>query len=280
MTLDQVVTGLLYLACILVLFLLGKFIYDKLHRNFVLRVELLEKDNVALAVAVAGYYLGLIFALGGILAGPAGWWVDDVIDIFFYGILAILLLNFSSWINDRIILSKFSNEKEIIEDRNLGTGLVEAGNHIAVGLIIAGAISGEGDLMTAAAFWLIGQALLVVGGVIYNLITPFDIHAEIEKDNVAVGVAFSGVLIALGNIIRVATQGDFVSWSENLFQLGAFALFGLLLLPLLRVVTDKLLLPGASLTDELVNQEHPNVGAGVIEAFSYLAASFLLGWVV
>lgn len=280
MTLDQVVTGLLYLACILVLFLLGKFIYDKLHRNFVLRVELLEKDNVALAVAVAGYYLGLIFALGGILAGPAGWWVDDVIDIFFYGILAILLLNFSSWINDRIILSKFSNEKEIIEDRNLGTGLVEAGNHIAVGLIIAGAISGEGDLMTAAAFWLIGQALLVVGGVIYNLITPFDIHAEIEKDNVAVGVAFSGVLIALGNIIRVATEGDFVSWSENLFQLGAFALFGLLLLPLLRVVTDKLLLPGASLTDELVNQEHPNVGAGVIEAFSYLAASFLLGWVV
>ena len=46
MTLDQVVTGLLYLACILVLFLLGKFIYDKLHRNFVLRVELLEKETL------------------------------------------------------------------------------------------------------------------------------------------------------------------------------------------------------------------------------------------
>ena len=35
---------------------------------------------------------------------------------------------------------------------------------------------------------------------------------------------------------------------------------------------------GRSLTDEIVNQEHPNVGAAFIEAFSYIGASFLIVW--
>ena len=39
---------------------------------------------------------------------------------------------------------------------------------------------------------------------------------------------------------------------------------------------DKVLLPGASLSDELV-QDRPNLGAGFIEAVSYLAASMLIG---
>lgn len=280
MTIDQLVTGLIYLVCVLILFLIGKLVFDQLHRRWSLRDQLIEEDNTALAIAVTGYYFGLVLALGGILSGEATHWVDDVIDIFFYGLLSIFLLNLSSWINDRVILSSFSNEKEIIEDRNVGTGLIEAGNHIAVGLIVWGAVSGEGDLITAAAFWILGQAALILGGLVYNWITPFDIHAEIERGNVAVGAAFAGVLIALGNIVRVAIAGDFISWEVNLMRLGTFAAFGFVLLPLLRTATDKLLLPGARLTDEMVNQEHPNVGAGVLEAFSYVAASFLIGWIV
>ncbi len=281
MTLDQTATGLVYLLSVLVLFVIGKWIYDKLHPRFVLRDELLEKDNLALALAVAGYYFGLIIALGGMLEGPSQGLLEDLIDIGFYGLLAIVLLNFSSWINDKIILAKFSNQKEIIDDQNAGTGIIEAGNHLAVGLIVAGAISGQGgDLMTALAFWIIGQTILILGSVLYNLITPFDIHDEIERDNVAVGVAFAGVLVALGNVIRQAIAGDFFSWQENLTELAAFAAFGLILLPVVRWVTDKILLPGASLTYELVHQDKPNIGAGAIEATTYIAASFLLGWVV
>ncbi|MFQ5738015.1 MAG: DUF350 domain-containing protein [Acidobacteriota bacterium] len=280
MSLDQSVTGLLYLVSIFAVFGLGKWVYDTLHRSFVLRVELLEKDNLALALAVAGYYFGLTMAVGGILVGPSSGWLDDVIEILLYGAVSILLLNLSIWINDKAILYRFSNRKEIIEDQNVGTGIIVAGNHIAVGLIIAGAVSGEGDLITAAVFWIIGQLILILGGLFYNWITPFDIHQEIERDNAAVGVAFAGVLVALGNVIREAVAGDFISWQENLVELAAFVAFALILLPLIRMATDKLLLPGARLTAELVNQAKPNVGAGVIEAFSYIAASFLVGWVV
>ena len=281
MSIDQVVTALIYLVAVFFLFFVGKFIYDKLNRKFVLREELLQKDNFAVAIALVGYYLGLVFAVGGVLMGPSTYWLDDLLDILFYGIVAIVLLNLSAYINDKIILYKFDSTKEIIEDRNVGTGVVQAANHIAVGLIIYGAISGQGgDLITAGAFWVLGQVVLILASLIYNLITPFDIHDEIEKDNVAVGVAFAGMLISLGNVIRIGLAGDFISWEANLIQFGSFVVFGLILLPVLRLITDKILLPGESLTAELVHQKTPNVGAGAIEAFSYIAASFLLGWVV
>jgi uncharacterized membrane protein YjfL (UPF0719 family) len=281
MSVDQVVSALVYLVAVFFIFFVGKWVYDRLHPKFVLRDELVERDNFALALAMVGYYLGLILAIGGILFGPSVSLVDDLLDILFYGIMAVILLNLSAFINDKLILYKFNNEKEIIQDRNAGTGSVAAGNHIAIGLIISGAISGEGgDLMTAGAFWILGQVVLVLAGLIYNWITPFDIHKQIEQDNVAVGVAFGGMLIAVGNIIRIGLSGDFISWRENLIQFTGFVVLGLVLLPVIRIVTDKVLLPGERLADEIASQEEPNVGAAAIEAFSYLAASFLIGWVL
>ena len=280
MTLDQVLSALVYLLAVFALFFIGKVVYDRLHRQFNLSDELVKKDNFALALAVVGYYLGLVIALGGVLEGESSGLVNDLIDIFVYGLISIVLLNLSIFINDRIILSRFDNVKEIIVDQNAGTGIVEAANHIAVGMIIYGAMSGEGDIATAAVFWLLGQAVLVVAGIVYNKMLPFDLHDEIEKDNVAVGIAFAGVLIAIGNIIRIGSSGDFISWESNLMTFGGFVLFGLLMLPVLRLATDKLLLPGERLTDELVNQAHPNMGAGAIEAFAYIGASFLVGWVI
>jgi len=280
MTLDQIVTALVYLVAVFFLFFIGKVVYDKINRRFVLRDELVKKDNFALAIAVAGYYFGLVIALGGVLASDSEGWLIDVIEILIYGVFAILLLNISIIINDKIILRKFDNIKEIIDDQNVGTGVVEAANHIAVGMILYGAMSGDyGGLISAAVFWILGQLVLIIAGEIYRRILPFDLHAEIERDNVAVGVAFAGVFIAIGNIIRIGAAGNFVSWYDNITTFFGFVIFGLIMLPVLRFVTDKVLLPGEKLSDELVNQERPNVGAGTIEAFAYIGASFLIGWV-
>ncbi|HIN10955.1 MAG TPA: DUF350 domain-containing protein [Acidobacteria bacterium] len=269
--------GFTYLAVVLVLLVIGKLVYDGLHRRFVLRTELIEKDNLAVALAVAGYYLGLVIVLGGVVSGPASFnMFDDVIGLVIFGVLGIVLLNLSAWINDKVVFSKFDNEKEIVEDRNAGMGAVEGGNYVAVGLITAGAMSGEGGLLPGLVFWVLGLVALIVAGLLYDKITSYDLHEQIEKDNVAVGVAFAGVLVGFGNIIRLAGDGDFVSWNESLTEFGYYTLVGLILLPLIRIFADKVLLPGASLSDELV-QDRPNLGAGFIEAVSYLAASMLIG---
>ena len=277
MSVDQIWNGFIYLAVVLVLLVVGKLVYDGLHRRFVLRTELVEKDNLAVALAVAGYYLGLVIVLGGVVSGPASFsLVDDVIGLVIFGLLGIVLLNLSAWINDNVVFSKFDNEKEIVEDRNAGMGAIEGGNYIAVGLITAGAMSGEGGVLPGLVFWVSGLVALIVAGLLYDKITSYDLHDQIEKDNVAVGVAFAGVLIGFGNIIRLAGAGDFVTWNESLTEFGYYTLVGLILLPLVRFFADKVILPGASLSDELV-QERPNLGAGVIEAVSYLAASMLIG---
>ena len=275
--LDQMLRGFTYLAVVLVLLVIGKLVYDGLHRRFVLRTELVEKDNLAVALAVAGYYLGLVIVLGGVVSGPASFnMFDDVIGLVIFGVLGIVLLNLSAWINDIVVFSKFDNEKEIVEDRNAGMGAVEGGNYVAVGLITAGAMSGEGGLLPGLVFWVLGLVALIVAGLLYDKITSYDLHEQIEKDNGAGGVAFAGVLVGFGNIIRLAGDGDFVSWNESLTEFGYYTVVGLILLPLIRIFADKVLLPGASLSDELVG-DPPNLGAGVIESITYLAASMLIG---
>ncbi|NIM16898.1 MAG: DUF350 domain-containing protein [Candidatus Aminicenantes bacterium] len=278
MTIDNVITGVILLVCSAVILFVGKIIYDVLHRKFRLREELLKKDNFALGYAVSGYYLGLILAVGGILTGPEGYWLDEVFDVVYFGLISVVLLNLSAFLQDKIIFRTFSMQKEIIEDENPGAGIIEGAHHIANGLILYGAMSGEGDLLTALIFWAIGQVVLVIAGTIYNVITPFDIHKEIERDNVAVSVAVAGVLVAIGNIIRFAIEGSFESWQANLSELGITLVYGFILLPVIRFFVDHLLLPGEKITDELVHQERPNVGAAAIEAIAYVGASFLIGW--
>lgn len=279
--LESIINGTIYIITSAVVIFLGKIVYDLFHRKFKLKEELVKKDNFALGYAVSGYYFGLFLALGGILAGPHGYWVDGVFDLLYFGIVSIFLFNISSVIQDKIIFSKFCMQKEIIDDENPGSGMIEGGHYIANGLILYGAMSGEGgNLLTALAFWAIGQILLIIAAKIYNAITPFDIHDEIEKDNVAVGIAVAGVLVAFGNIIRLGIEGEFEGWNEHLVQLVVFTIYGFIVLPLVRFFVDHLLLPGEKITDELVNQKRPNLGVAAIEAISYIGASLLIGFAV
>jgi uncharacterized membrane protein YjfL (UPF0719 family) len=106
----------------------------------------------------------------------------------------------------------------------------------------------------------------------------YDIHDAIEKDNVAAGVSFAGAIIAIGIITMNAIIDPFVDWTSTLANISIQTVLGCILLPIMRVFADKILLPGQKLTDEIVNQEKPNIGAGLIEAFAYIASAILITW--
>jgi len=275
---DLIATGI-YLISAFVLFWLGKLVKDLTTTSYSVREELVEKDNVALGVAMAGYFFGLIMAIGGTLSGPSQGLENDLIDIGIYGLLAIILLNLSRLVNDGLILHGFKVRDELIDDQNAGTGVVVAASYIATGLVIFGAVSGEiGGIVTTVIFWALGQLALVLAGLVYEWITPYSIHDEIEKDNVAAGVAFAGALVGIGVIVFHASAGDFISWTVNLQDFAIEVVAGLILLPIVRFISDVILLPGQKLTNEIANQEHPNLAAGFIEATSYIGASFLIVW--
>ncbi|MBI9061439.1 MAG: DUF350 domain-containing protein [Marinilabiliaceae bacterium] len=277
--------AVVYIAVGFVIFYLGKLTYQLVNRGFSVKEELVEKDNLAFSFAHVGYFIGLLLAIGSAIVGPSRGLVNDVIDILMYGVLAIILLNLSIWLNDKIILRKFSVKKEIIEDRNSGTGVIEGAVSVASGLIIFGAVSGETEMggwahgvLTAIVFWAVGQVALFITAAVYQFITPYDVHDHIERDNVAVGVGFAGALIAIANLIRHGLTGDFEGWGITFSEAGFELALGIILLPVMRFLTDKILLPGQRLTDEIVNQEHPNVGAAIIEAFAYIGGSVLITW--
>ncbi len=281
MDLDNLVSAAIFIIVFFIFFFIGKVINDLLHREYKLNFELVEKDNAALALAVVGYYFGLVLAIGGTIVGPSVGLVEDLYDLVIYGILSIILLNISWFLCDKLILFKFRVSEELIRDHNQGTGVVSAGISVASGFIIYGAVSGEGgSIWTVLVFWALGQVLLILAGLVYELITPYNIHEEIEKDNVAAGVSFAGALVSVGVIIGLAGEGDFTAWSIDLPVYIGFAVLGLILLPIIRLLTDKVLLPTVKLSDEISAQEKPNVGAAYIEAFSYIAAAFIISWCV
>ena len=284
MMVDDLILSAIYLAASFILFWIGKLAYDLTTPSYQVKEELVEKDNAALALAVVGYYFGLVLAIGGVMSGDSRGLEEDLIDIAIYGPLTIVLLNVSRILNDRLILRKFKVRDELIRDQNKGTAVVVLGTYVATGLVINGAVSGiavldtTSTIISAVIFWALSQIGIVIASLIYAAITSYAVHDQIEKDNVAAGIAFGGALIALGNILRHAASGDLIAWTLSLQDFAIELALGLVLLPIVRFLSDKILLPGRNLTDEIVNQEHPNIGAAYIEAFSYIGASLLIVW--
>lgn len=271
--------GVIYCLAAFILLFAGKLIFQLINRNIKVNEELVEKDNFAFAIQFVGYLFGLLLAIGAAIEGPSAGMLEDLKQIGIYGGLGIVFLNLSSLVSDKIILRKFSIRKEICDDKNEGVGVVTAANYVASGLIIFGAVNGEGGgIETAAVCWIVGQVLLILASEFYNFITPYSTHDELEKDNVAVGIGFGGAVIAFSILILNAIKGDFESYASTFTSLGVEFIIGLVLLPSIRLIADKVLLPGQDLTDEIVNQEKPNLGAAFVEAFAYVGGAILITW--
>lgn len=257
---------LVYVAVALTVLLIGKITLDLL-TPFKLDDQLSAKDNPAFGVALIGYYLGILIVFIGATYGAmqAGMnlWQSLLRDVG-WSVAGIVLLNISRVITDRAVFPKFSTRKEIVTDRNVGMGAIECGVYIGSALMVAGAISGKGgSILTALAFWALGQVALVAFAWAYKLISRYDFDGEIERDNVAAGLAYGGNVIAMGIVLMRSLLGDFESWSANLIRFGWYFGFAFVVLLVGRYVIDFVLLPGRTLREEIVQDR--NVNAGFLE---------------
>jgi len=278
-----VLSDLAYVVLALFVLLVAKVALG-LMSPFKLDDQLSAKDNPAFGVSLIGYYLAVVVVYLGAVHGDA----DSLEGASFAANLAydgawalggVVLLNLARILLDRVVLRRFSTRKEIVEDRNAGVGAVELGTYLASALVVAGAISGTGGgVHTALAFFGLGQVALIVFALIYQAITRYDFHDELEKDNVAAGVAYAGNLVAMGVLLMRGSGGDFVSWSENLTTFGYYAAAALVLLVVGHFAIDALFLPGRTLHEEIA--EDKNVNAGYLEGGLLVALSVVVFWVV
>ncbi len=283
--LHHILHGLAYVALGVALLVLTRGLIG-LISPYSLRDQLTGRDNAAAGLAFTGYLVGVIIIYLGAAIGPDqiemadGAMLDptwseigmSMLTVSGYTIGGLGCLYLGTIVVDKFVLRTFSVQKEIVEDRNVGTGAVIFGNTVATALIIAGAVHGEGGgPLSAIVFFLLGQVVLVIWSLFYQMITKFDLHEQIEKDNVAAGTAYGLSVIAIGIVLLRASMDDLVSWPDHLAKFGYFAVVGLTVITILRAVTNRLLLPGTTLHMEI--ERDRNLNAAWIEGSVAIGAA-------
>ena len=289
--------------------LLGRVIFARL-ASYDVDDQLTERDNPAIGTALFGFLAGIVAVLTALLstdpvegqtAEGMKW---DLAELAAYGIVAIFLLKIAGWINDRFILHNFENNKELVEDRNVGVGAVLGGTYLASGLVLAGAFTGRVDaevmgdadrwgtmgfeVGVAAAFFVLGQVALVIYGLVYQMVQSNDVLDAIERDyeedgrthggNAAAGIAFGGNLVAYSIVLLGGARHDFTGWSDNLIEFGIAAGVGLVLLPTWRFFVDHVMLSKADLAKEIY--EDRNVNAALLETVCVIGLALVLVFVI
>ncbi|MBW4522882.1 MAG: DUF350 domain-containing protein [Scytolyngbya sp. HA4215-MV1] len=261
-------------------FWLGQLAYQKLFRRLDLNVELFVRDNPAVAIALVGYYLGIVTALSGVLSQVGPTWQDRLLYLASDGAGVIVLMLVGAWVGDRFILRRCDTAREIQAEQNVGAAAVEAGVHIANGLILSAALAGEsGGWLVALSCWVLGMGVLTLVSYLYPRVARYNVFGEIcKRNNPAAGVAMAGLLVGTGNVIRVAFEPEFQNWGQSFTEYVILLGICLAALVAIRWIADLVLVPGVKISDEIVHQSIPNLGAGLIEAFAYIAGSFLIAW--
>lgn len=230
--------------------------------------ELTTRDNPAFGLAVAGYYAATVIIYLG-AAGTAPLPIEEGTRAVFlaiagdlsWAVAGIVAMNFSRWLMDRTLATGVRNHIEIADKRNTAAGAIEGSAYVASAIVLAGAIRQPGGTVwTAAALFVLGQMVLIGMAHVYSRFRGYDVGAEIRSGNLSAGLAFGMTLVALALLMLKAISGDFVDWTRNLSFFAFDAIAGLILLTLLRWITDATLLLHSRVADEIVRDRNLNVG--------------------
>lgn len=259
---------------VLILLWLGKIAAAlALRRN--LNTEVTTVDNPAVSIFICGYYLALFVALSGLLIGPGHEFGADLRDVGIYGVVAIacLLVSILLW----PVFFRIWLRRELFEQKSVGDAVVAAAVLISTGLVYRGSLIGDepGRIEHVLAFFGLGQLCLFIMSLIYQLITPYDVHREIsENKNLAAAFGFAGAIIAFGIILSNAAGGSFTTWGESLRSFAKMAAPVLLIYPIRIVVANGLMLSFRNLNREIAADK--NIGAGLIEAVTYVGIALIV----
>ncbi len=273
-----------YFAAALILFFLGKFLFDLSTPGIKDDEELTQKDNPAFGVLFVGYMLGLAVALAGTFSSLGPSILDNILDLGISGLAAIILMRVSMALGERLILPGLRLDAQIVAERNLGAGFAFAGLLVANGFIIAGVMQGRSDsylreLLDIGVYWLAGQIFLLLAWLLYRVIARFDTRQNIGVGkNTAAGISLGGFFVAAGLVLQAGLAGAGSDIGAELLVTLVVGVGGLVLLAAARVLSALVLLPRADLADEVSRQG--NTAAGAVSAMSFVAVAAIFAALV
>lgn len=281
---NPIFTSLVYIIVSCSMLIFSKWLFMRFAKYNM--YEEIKKGNVTGIIPYLGFLLGVCAIQIGAFVGPSNTLFRyEILSYIMYSLMGSFLMIFSGYVVEKAILHKFNNVDEIVRDRNIGTAAVHFGMYLASGLIISACVTGETivahgrcyGVISTLVYYVMGMIFLILFAKLYDMLTPYSLLGEIEADNVAVGVAFGGNLIAIGLILMRATIGDIGTWQQGLILYFIDLSAIILLLPSVRFLLDRLIVKEINITKEI---KHNNVAAGLGEAVVLIAFALLIFFMV
>ncbi|MBF0369052.1 MAG: DUF350 domain-containing protein [Magnetococcales bacterium] len=215
--------------------------------------EIEENSNLAVGLRRGGLYGAIAIGMyGSVSSGISQGFMADLTVLALDGILIVLFTMLCGTLNDKVIIDGIDNDQAVLEG-NIAVGLTEAGGYLATGLIMYGAVSGEGGPWWGSMVWFVlGQLALLTMIYLYEWMTPFNVVENIRQGRAASGLMLGGMMVAMGFILKGAISGVSNGWSADLQAFGLSFINSLfLLLVVFHQFVDRIFLPGTTIQTEI-----------------------------
>jgi uncharacterized membrane protein YjfL (UPF0719 family) len=242
-------------------------------RKFVIDFERNKEKyqlNKAIAIASGGYYVSVLIVLVSSFSGESYGFVNDLIAILTIGVISVLLLSLNRLMINYIYLKEFNREYELNRE-NISFALFQSGGFIGTAIIIYNSFSGYqltvGLIAVAIFYFLITQITLFLVVKIAILNTKYDDITEIKRGNVAVGVEFLSLFVAVSLLFgNVSSEVMTISIQSVATILIYFSISILSILYIPYIVTG-LLIEGSKNVDDYVAEGNLDVAikSGVVK---------------
>lgn len=251
-------------------------------RIFEFHRVLVDDDNKAVAVSLAGYLAGLTAVVSAALsdfgittsdgfASPSDQTSDVGVDsrvhivahAALFAALGLGLLAVAGAFNRRVTIRGLPILYLMVHEKNLATACVDASGYVASGLVVGAALAGQPssslseDVGVTVLFAALGQMSFIAVAALFRRVTSYDDKAQIKRGNAAAGLSYGLRLIAAALLLANALAKSF-----SLAGFGLWLGLGTLLLLLLRLLIDKTVLR-AELLDKEIERDQ-NWGAAMV----------------
>jgi len=249
--------------------------------------ELAQKDNFAFGISVAGSIAALGIVLTGAISGEnAPSYTMEIIGMFAYGTLGLILIKVGRVIHDKLSLQHIDKTEEILK-QNLTIGIVDAAGAIATAIIIRAVLLWVHGLdvstfIAIIAGFIISQAILL-------LVTRLKerqyaknnqgncLQEAFSQGQTAIAIRYAGQLISTA--LAVTAASHFIIYSpetllNNLVAWFVFAIAMTLLVAVLTAIAKRIVLWGINLVEEVDQQQ--NIGVACVEMATSISIALIL----
>ena len=245
---EKYLVKIIYMVLVIVFLFLSKKIADAITR-YDDDAQISQYDNLAIALRRFGIFVGICIALQALVNGGSSYRDAGVFAVS--SLVVVFIFFVAHFINEFVIVPKVCNN-ELVKAGNVPTGLIEAGAFIATGILVNGAFSGDvGGYLSAAAFFFLGQIVMIAAIFIHEKIYRFNVTQCVQDHNLSAGVAVAGLLVAYSLILRSSIAGDFTGWISSLTAFAISAGTGMIALVIFERIAAFIFLPGTSIGEAI-----------------------------